>query len=254
MGGTCERVSARRNEPGVDSVACVEGGGIDVELVVEADAEAAARVVAARLADAAQAGGHVVLTGGETPRRAYELAAELEPDWSRAELWWGDERCIPPEDERSNYRLAKEALLDRLEAAPAAVHRIRGELDPEQAAREYERELGETTFDLVLNGIGPDGHTASLFPNAPALEERERLVICAEPRLEPLVERVTLTIPALSRCRAMLFLATGEEKADAVKRAFGDPPSPATPASLVRSGEGPTTAILDRPASSDLQG
>ncbi len=193
-----------------------------------------------------------MLTGGETPRRAYELAAELEPDWSKVALWWGDERCVPPGDENSNFRLAKEALLDGLEVAPAAVHRIRGEFEPEQAAREYERELGETVFDLVLNGIGPDGHTASLFPNAPTLEERERLVVAAQPGLEPFVQRVTLTIPALQRCRAMIFLATGEEKADAVKRAFGDPPSPATPASLVRSAKGTTTAVLDQAAATQL--
>jgi 6-phosphogluconolactonase len=206
-------------------------------------------VVAERLA----AGhGQIVLTGGETPRRAYELAAELRPDWSAVELWWGDERCVPPDDENSNFRLAKEALLDRIEIAPAAVHRIRGEIDPEKAAREYEEAIGDTVFDLVLNGIGPDGHTASLFPNAPTLVERERLVVAAEPGLEPFVERVTLTIPALARCRALLFLATGEEKADAVRRAFAEPPSPATPASLVRSAEGPTIAVLDEPAATRL--
>jgi 6-phosphogluconolactonase len=191
-----------------------------------------------------------VLTGGQTPRRAYELAAELEPDWSRVELWWGDERCVPPDDERSNFRLAKDTLLERVH--PAAVHRIRGELKPEQAAREYEQEIGETRFDLVLNGIGPDGHTASLFPNAPTLEEREQLVTAAQPGLEPFVERVTLTIPALARCGAMVFLATGEEKAEAVKRAFAEPPSPATPAGLVRSAKGTTTAVLDEAAATQL--
>jgi 6-phosphogluconolactonase len=220
-----------------------------VRILVEA---VPARAVAERLAEAARAGGHVVLTGGEGPKPAYRLAAELEPDWSRAEVWWGDERCVPPDDERSNYRLAKETLLDRLEASPAAVHRIRGELDPEDAARAYEEELRDVTFDLVLNGLGPDGHTASLFPNAPTLEERERLVVAAEPGLEPFVPRVTLTIPALSACHEMVFLATGEGKADAVKRAFADPPSPATPASLVRSAEGPTTAVLDREAATHL--
>lgn len=208
--------------------------------------------MAKRLGDAARAGGHVVLTGGQTPRRAYELAAELEPDWSKVELWWGDERCVPPNDERSNFRLVKEALLDRLAVAPHGVHRIRGELEPEHAACEYELELGDTRFDLVLNGIGPDGHTASLFPNAPALEERERLVVAARPGLEPFVERVTLTIPALARCGAMLFLATGAGKAEAVKRAFVDPPSPATPASLVRSAHGATTAVLDETAATQL--
>ncbi len=202
--------------------------------------------------EAARAGGHLVLTGGGTPRRAYELAAELEPDWSKAEVWWGDERCVPPDDERANFGMAKGALLDRLEQAPAAVHRIKGELDPEQAAAAYEVELRGITFDLVLNGLGPDGHTASLFPHAPTLEERERLVVPAEAKHEPFVERITLTIPALAACRQMIFLAVGTDKADAAKRAFGDPASPATPASLVRSVEGETVAVLDREAAAEL--
>jgi len=208
---------------------------VSLRVEVVENTDAAARNVAARLAEAARAGGHVVLTGGETPRRAYELAAELQPDWSRVEVWWGDERCVAPDDPWSNYLLAKDALLDRLDKGPAAVHRIRGEDDPEQAAAAYEEEIRGVTLDLILNGLGPDGHTASLFPNAPTLEIRDRLVVPADPGHEPYVRRITLTIPALESCRAMLFLATGESKADAAARAFGEPPSPATPASLVRS-------------------
>jgi 6-phosphogluconolactonase len=226
---------------------------VTVRLEVVADPEAAAHFVAERLAEAARAGGHVVLTGGETPRRAYELAAELEPDWSRAEVWFGDERCVAPDDPWSNYLLAKDALLDRLARAPAAVHRIRGEDDPEQAAAAYDEELRSVTFDLILNGLGPDGHTASLFPNAPTLEIRNRLVVPADPGHEPYVKRITLTIPALENCRAMLFLSTGEGKAEAARRAFGDPPSPATPASLVRSALGETIVVLDTAASRQLQ-
>jgi len=193
-----------------------------------------------------------VLTGGDTPRRAYELAAEEEGDWSRVELWWGDERCVPPEDERSNYRLAKEALLDRLERQPRAVHRIPGEADAAKAASSYEDELRGVTFDLVLNGLGPDGHTASLFPQAPTLAIRDRLVVPAEPKLDPYVERITLTLPALANCREMLFLAVGEQKAEAARRAFADPPSVATPASLVRSAAGETIAVLDPAAAAAL--
>ncbi len=92
--------------------------GRDIEIVVADDAEGAARIVAERLAEAARAGGHIVLTGGTTPKRAYELAADLEPDWSRVELWWGDERCAPAEDEKSNYNLARVALIDRVSRAP----------------------------------------------------------------------------------------------------------------------------------------
>jgi 6-phosphogluconolactonase len=225
---------------------------VSLRLEVVADGEAAARFVAERLAEAARAGGHVVLTGGETPRRAYEIAAELEPDWSRTEIWWGDERCVPPDNPWSNYLLAKDALLDRLQIGPAAVHRILGEDDPEEAAAAYEAEMRGVTFDLILNGLGPDGHTASLFPNAPTLDIRDRLVVAADPGLDPFVERITMTIPALENCRTMLYLTTGESKADAVRHAFGEPPSPSTPASLVRSSLGDTVVVLDREAAALL--
>jgi 6-phosphogluconolactonase len=225
---------------------------VSLRLEVVADGEAAARFVAERLAEAARAGGHVVLTGGETPRRAYEIAAELEPDWSRTEIWWGDERCVPPDNPWSNYLLAKDALLDRLQIGPAAVHRILGEDDPEEAAAAYEAEMRGVTFDLILNGLGPDGHTASLFPKAPTLDIRDRLVVAADPGLDPFVERITMTIPALENCRTMVYLTTGESKADAVRHAFGEPPSPSTPASLVRSSLGDTVVVLDREAAAQL--
>ena len=223
----------------------------DVELVVCPDLEAAAQAAAERLAEAARAGAAIALSGGSTPRRAFEIAAQLEPSWRRAAAWWGDERCVPPHDARSNYRLAREALLDRL-ARPPEVHRIRGELGPEEAAAAYEEELGDLGLDLALMGIGPDGHTASLFPNAPALDERERRVVAAEPGLEPFVERVTLTLPALRASRLVLFLVTGDGKADAARRAFAEEPSKETPASLLRSEDGATVAILDRAAARDL--
>jgi len=226
---------------------------VSLRLEVVADPDAAARFVAERLAEAARAGGHVVLTGGETPRRAYELAAELESDWSNVEVWWGDERCVATDDPWSNYLLAKDSLLDRLQKGPAAVHRIHGEDDPEQAASTYEEEVRGVIFKVVLNGLGPDGHTASLFPNAPTLEVRDRLVVPADPGHEPYVKRITLTIPALEHCRTMLFLATGESKTDAARRAFGDPPSPETPASLVRSALGETVAVLDTAAAAELR-
>ena len=182
--------------------------GRDIELLVLDDAEAAAAATVERLAEAARAGAEIALTGGSTPRRAYELAAEREPDWSRAGAWWGDERCVDPADERSNYRLARESLLDRLAGRPA-VHRIRGELEPEEAAEEYERELGETRLDLVLLGIGPDGHVASLFPEAPTLRVRDRKVVAAQAGHEPFVPRVTLTLPALEAGAEILFLVSG---------------------------------------------
>jgi 6-phosphogluconolactonase len=224
----------------------------DVDLVVLDDAEAAAARVADLLAEAADRGDDIVLTGGSTPGRAYELAAERQPNWHSAGVWWGDERCVPPHDERSNFGLARDTLLERVEVRPRAIHRIRGELEPEAAAEEYERELEGVTLDLLLLGIGPDGHVASLFPNEPTLEEQRRLVIAAHPKLEPFVERVTLTLPALNAARRVVFLVSGEEKADAVARAFAASPSPATPSSLVRGVEG-TTAVLDRAAAARLR-
>jgi 6-phosphogluconolactonase len=227
---------------------------VSLELQIAESAEEASRIVAELLAQAARAGAEIALTGGSTPRRAYELAAELAPDWSRASVWWGDERCVPPEDERSNFRLARETLLVRLAEAPRAVHRIQGELEPERAAGAYERELEPVTLDLVLLGLGSDGHVASLFPNAPSLEEREHLVVAAPAQLEPFVDRVTLTLPALCAGRQVVFIVTEEEKADAVERAFAGPADAGTPASLVRSNEGRTLAVLDRAAARRLNG
>jgi 6-phosphogluconolactonase len=220
----------------------------EIEIVVAADPAAE---VATRLAAAARNGGHIVLTGGSSPRVAYELAAALEPDWTAVELWWGDERCVPPEDERSNYGMAKAALVDRVSAG--GVHRMRGELGRDEGAEQYEQELARLEqFDLVLLGLGPDGHLASLYPNQPTLDERERRAIGAEAKLDPYVDRITLTLPMLRRSREVLFLVAGQDKADAVKRAFADEPSHSTPGSLVRAELGPTTAVLDAAAASLL--
>jgi 6-phosphogluconolactonase len=185
------------------------------------------------------------VSGGSTPGPAYELAARLEPDWSAATLWWGDERCVPPDDERSNYRLVRESLLDRLERQPRAVHRIRGELGSEPAADEYDRLLEGVRLGLAFQGIGADGHTASLFPGSPALHEQKRRAL-AVPHDD--VERVTMSLPVLRGAKQVVFLALGAEKADAVARAFGGDPDRAVPASLVRSLEGETIVLLDRAA------
>jgi 6-phosphogluconolactonase len=156
---------------------------------------------------------------------------------------------VPPDDERSNYLLAKRTLLDRIERQPSEIHRIRGELGGEAAAAEYDRELDGVQLGLALQGIGPDGHTASLFPNSPALEERERRAIAA-PHED--VERVTMTLPILSGAAQVVFLILGESKAEAVARAFAGPPDPATPASLLRSEQGETIVLLDRAAAARL--
>lgn len=224
-----------------------------VEIEIVENAEAAARTVAERLAAQARAGGHVVLTGGSTPERAYEIAAELEPDWSRVELWWGDERCVPPEHEWSNYGMAKAALIDRLAVAPKAVHRMRGELGKEAGAAEFERELASLAeFDLVLLGLGPDGHVASLYPRQPTLAETNHRAIGAEAHLEPYVDRITLTLPALRAAHEVLFLIAGAEKAEATARALAAEATPDTPGSLVRAALGPTRAVVDRAAAARL--
>jgi 6-phosphogluconolactonase len=130
---------------------------------------------------------------------------------------------------------------------------IDGGLGKDLGADTYEAELGSTPLDLVLLGIGPDGHTASLFPGKPAIEVTDRRVVGAEPGLEPWVDRITLTLPALRAAEEILFVVTGEAKADAVRRAFAEEASPDTPASLVRAESGRTTAILDRAAAAAIE-
>ena len=210
--------------------------------VLDDPAEEAARL----LAEAARAGGAVALSGGSTPKPAYRRAAELEPDWSRVEIFLADDRCVPPEDERSNFRLVRESL----GGVGARIHRIQGELPPEEAAARYDEVVRGRALDLALLGIGADGHTASLFPNAPALDERERAAVAAEPGMEPFVPRVTLTLPILNAAGLAVFLVTGAEKRAAAARAFASEPSPATPASLVRGAR--TVVLLDEDAGSDL--
>lgn len=210
-----------------------------------------AQEVAGMLADAARRGGHVVLTGGSTPRKAYERAAELERDWTHVELWWGDERCVPPGDERSNYGMAKAALLDRVDTG--AVHRMRGELGKDEGAQLYEQELGSLDrFDFLLLGLGPDGHVASLYPLQPTLDETERKVVGAEAHLDPYVDRITLTLPMLRGARKVVFLVAGADKAEAARDAFAGDPTRETPGSLVRAIRGDTVAVLDAAAAKYL--
>jgi 6-phosphogluconolactonase len=228
---------------------------MSVELRVVEDPAA---TCAEMLTEAAAAGGHIVLAGGSTPRAAYQRAASAGTSWARATAWFGDERCVAPDDERSNYAMAKTALLDPLGDAGPVVKRIRGELGPAPAAVDYEQELraaGPPKFDLLLLGLGPDGHTASLFPDQETLEERSRLVVGVEtPGREPMVPRVTLTLPALASAREIVFLVTGADKADAVARAFapGAKPDPHVPASLLPPLAGTITVLLDAAAASKV--
>jgi 6-phosphogluconolactonase len=220
------------------------------EIKVVADPAAAVGVV---LAEQAARGGSIVLTGGSSVADAYARAAALEPDWGRASLWWGDERCVPPDDERSNFRLAKESLLDRIEAPPAEVHRIRGELAPAAAADELDAALAGVELDLLLLGLGPDGHMASLFPGSPQLEVLDRRATSGPAGLEPFVDRVTMTLPTIQSAARIVFIVSGADKAEAVARVFGDEPSHEVPASLTRLAPGDIRVFLDGPAASTLE-
>jgi 6-phosphogluconolactonase len=199
----------------------------------------------------AEAGGHVCITGGSTPRKAYERVASERPDWSGVDVWFTDERCVPPDHEHSNFRMANEALLSRI--GGATVHRMKGELGPEAGAAEYESEVeeaGRPAFGLILLGLGPDVHTCSLFPGDDALAERERPVVGVEtPGMAPLVPRITLTLPVVNASRQIVFLVTGEDKADAVAVAFSGRRDPRAPASLV---DGNVTVLLDEAAARRL--
>ena len=214
------------------------------------------------LAEAAGKGGHVVVTGGSTPRTAYERAAGLLDDWSAVELWFSDERCVPPDHEHSNYGMVKAALLDRIEGRAPGVHRMEGELGHQAGAARYEEEIaaagfGESlpAFDLMFLGLGPDAHVCSLFPGDPVLGERERRAVGVEtPGMAPLVSRITLTLPVVNAARRIVVLVTGEDKADAVRRAFSGPPDPSAPGSLVQPESRSLEVLLDPAAASRLGG
>ena len=228
---------------------------IDVRVVEDPAAE-----VADLLVDVASAGGHVALAGGSTPRRAYELAAQTDADLSAATLWLGDERVVPPEDERSNLRLVRSCLCDPLpgERRPRLLA-VDTTLGHDAAAAAYESLLREQLgnhprVDLALMGLGPDAHTASLFPGKPAMHETKRLAVgVPEAGMEPQVPRVTLTLPLFNTAREVVFLIAGADKAPAVRRAFGDPPDPSAPAAHVRPGAGSLTLVLDPAAAAELE-
>lgn len=199
----------------------------------------------------------LALSGGSTPKRLYQLLAADEYssrlDWQRIHLFWGDERCVPPDDSASNYHLAQETLLDHVPILPENVHRIAGELEPAQAAALYDQHLGTffgglPRFDLILLGLGVDGHTASLFPLTPALQER---IHYAVPSIAPVSpsHRVTVTLPVINAAARVLFLVSGADKADVLRRVFyGEPTPDELPAQLVQPVNGDCLWLVDTPA------
>lgn len=187
--------------------------------IVYPDAERLAGAVAAIVADAVASSPalRLALAGGTTPLRAYTHLAAMRLGWGRTTVLFGDERCLPPEHPETNFNLANKALLQV--ARPATVHRIAGELGPEEAAALYEPIVGQAPLDLVLLGIGTDGHTASLFPENPALRATG-WVVGVRDAAKPPPERVTLTFRALRGARRVLILASGPDKKDAVRMAL----------------------------------
>ncbi|MDQ4127210.1 MAG: 6-phosphogluconolactonase [Actinomycetota bacterium] len=221
-------------------------------------ADAAARDFAARAQEAIDERGRfvVALAGGSTPKATYEALAHDyadELDWSKVHVFFGDERTVPPDHEDSNYRMAHEALLSRVPVR--SVHRMRGELPPAEAAAAYEEELreffgpdGVPSLDLVLLGLGEDGHTASLFPETSALDATDRWVV-ANPVLKLETTRLTLTLPVINAARNVTFLVADEGKAGALKEVLeGDADPRAYPAKLVRPPDGDLTWMVDRAA------
>jgi 6-phosphogluconolactonase len=238
-----------------------------------ADAEAVSRAAAtefvrcAREAVATRGRFTVALSGGSTPKRLYQLLAEApfrdEVDWGKIEFFWGDERSVPPDHNDSNYHTAHEAMLRKLPVPPGHVHRMEAErTDRDVAARDYEGTLARVfnvpaggpppALDVILLGMGPDGHTASLFPHTTALKEKARwVVVNYVPKFA--TDRVTFTVPVLNKAREVLFLIAGTDKADPVHQVLeGAPNSDLYPSQLVKPGEGSLVFFVDRAAAAKL--
>jgi len=219
----------------------------------EAVAVRAAEMVELQLQRARQERGaaHIALSGGTTPGRTYELLGERPSDWNEVHVWFADERCVGPEDDQSNYRLAAQTLLGPAGISPERIHRMEGELGPAEGAARYAaaltelvapaqappgagRPAGIPTLDVIVLGIGPDGHVASLFPGAATLDAGDEAVclgVSDSPKPPP--ERITLSLAVLRAARSCILLATGPSKADAVAAMLGDP-TEHVPASLLR--------------------
>jgi len=231
-------------------------------------AEAAARSFAARAAESVSAQGRftAALSGGKTPVAIYTLLAKApflsQIPWARVHLFWGDERCVPPDHRDSNYRMAREFLLDHVPIPPANVHRMPGEMDPVEAAARYEGELrdffaphgeGLPAFDYILLGLGEDGHTASLFPGTRAIRESARWVVGHNVDAQK-GWRITLTPPVINAARTVVFIAAGAGKAAVLKEILEGPYRPDTlPAQIVRPAGGTLLWMLDREAAAQLK-
>ena len=229
----------------------------------EALADAAALAIAACAAEAVDARGRftVALAGGSTPRATYERLARpllrARMPWDCTWIFFGDERAVPPDHPDSNYRMANQALLSKVPIPPRQIARIRGEADDlETAAADYGRRVAEVfegkrselpRFDLILLGMGVDGHTGSLFPGSPVLKEVFRTVAAVHAGAAAIPQRITFTLPVINAAAHVMFLVAGAEKAKVLKAVLGEPPS-GLPAALVRPANGRLTWLLDRAA------
>ncbi|AXC14595.1 6-phosphogluconolactonase [Acidisarcina polymorpha] len=221
----------------------------------------------AQAAVSARGVARLAISGGSTPKRSFELLADPEQGfvkqmpWDKIDLFWVDERCVPPDDKDSNYRMTREALLSKVPLPQERVFRIEGELDPEDAAARYESAIRNRfrlegaelpTFDLVALGMGPDGHTASLFPHTEGLHELGRVAIANHvPQKE--TWRVTLTAPVINQGRQVVFLIGGEDKAEVLSQVLSSKYDPETwPSQLVQPKNGSLLLLLDRAAAALL--
>jgi len=238
----------------------------DVSAVASAAAEYIVDVCSQAIRDRGVA--YLALAGGGTPVAAYTLLSQPEYasriEWSRLQVFWSDERLVPAHHADSNYRLTAEALLCRVPIPVENIHRMRGELAQAEAAQEYENAMrsilapdnkGFPCFDLMMVGMGDDGHIASLFPGSPALLERRRWVVATEHSQPPppLVPRLTLTLPVINAATAVLVIVTGEKKAERMRQVLeGEPADELLPAQLIKPSSGRLLWLLDIPAASRL--
>ncbi len=247
---------------------------IEVFYFVDASPEAASRRAAQyfvdgiRAAAGARGKARIAISGGNTPKHTFELLADPSAQyreqipWESLELYWVDERCVPPDHADSNYRMTREALLDKVPLSAKQIFRIQGELDPEEAAAKYEFDIRQSfrlegaelpSFDLVLLGMGPDGHTASLFPHTQGLHEIMRIAIANHVPQQKDSWRITLTWPVIDRARDVFFLIEGADKVAALKQVFRGPYDPETyPSQLIRPASHRLTLLLDSAAAAAL--
>ena len=250
------------------------GKAMKIKYYVEPDPAALARRAAQYFlemtTEAVQARGRarIAISGGSTPKTTFALLADpSEPwrahmPWDNLDIYWVDERCVPPDHADSNYRMTREAMLDHVPLKPEQIHRIEGELSPDAAAASYESELRSSfrlegaespRFDLVALGMGPDGHTASLFPNTEAIQELGRLAVANHVPQQKDSWRITLTWPVINHASSVFFLIAGTDKAAVLNEVLAGPHDPERlPSQLIWPASGILTLILDASAASSL--